>query len=484
MHNGELLVSGPTELSLAHGSFKDVLTLNYGDFRSSSTAGSSNDGMRHHVKAVSYGKEVWSVDLKGDMNVNSLSVSNGSVLLESGLLTAHNVKVRGALDILGAVNLEDSLTIGSGFALTPGGMTVDVNTHSGTLFELRSRQEGFNGSLLEIHATGVESSMIKAVVEGQVTFDLSSSGHMALQGLRLSSGGIAVESGGLSVQAGGVTVKGGLTIETGGLSINEADFKAGSMTIDSSSVDKKLMRSISSNPHFVGSLLSLACDSDEKSKFTYISATTSAGANLFSVDGFGNIKTSGHLTSSGVNIEGHASINGGHSFARTSVKADEKIFIPVNSSFVVIEPDMKNQSNHLVFPLGLQNVYPGQMMVVLNQDEQATKNPVVPAGAAVVFIFDGKNWKDIQALSVPSQHLRDVQEFTAANDLSIGNVTLEVGRLGLLNANRGGIPFIGARGLLLTSDKFSITKNTLVTPALKVERIVSDVDFKGAKNNV
>ena len=43
---------------------------------------------------------------------------------------------------------------GTGFALTPDGMTVDVSTHTGTLFELRSRQEGFNGTLLELHAVG------------------------------------------------------------------------------------------------------------------------------------------------------------------------------------------------------------------------------------------------------------------------------------------------------------------------------------------
>ena len=33
-------------------------------------------------------------------------------------------------------------------------MTVDVLTHTGTLFELRSRQKDFNGSLLEIHSMG------------------------------------------------------------------------------------------------------------------------------------------------------------------------------------------------------------------------------------------------------------------------------------------------------------------------------------------
>lgn len=107
----------------------------------------------------------------------SLYAANGSLYAEQGIVTAQNMKLFGNLEVTGNANVEESLTIGSGFALTPGGMTVDVATHTGTLFELTSRQELFNGSMLEIRAQGEQSSMIKTIANGLTTFELSSSGN-------------------------------------------------------------------------------------------------------------------------------------------------------------------------------------------------------------------------------------------------------------------------------------------------------------------
>lgn len=135
--------------------------------------------------------------------------------MEEGLIrTTNSFSLHGQLDVGGSATIAESLTIGSGFALSPSGMTVDVESHSGTLFELRSRNEGFNGSLLEIHATtssgdydgaadrvGGECAMIKAVVDGMTTFELTSGGDLTLQGVRLNSGGVHVEAGGIQVHS-------------------------------------------------------------------------------------------------------------------------------------------------------------------------------------------------------------------------------------------------------------------------------------------
>ena len=72
-----------------------------------------------------------------------------------------------------------------------------------------------------------------------------------------------------------------------------------------------------------------------------------------------------------------------------------------------------------------------------------------------------------------------MEELTALNDLAIGNVTVKMGWLSLMNAIKGSVPFVSPTGVVVTNDKLKFTKNTLQVPALKVERIASDVDLKG-----
>lgn len=144
----------------------------------------------------------YSVSSTGDaFFAGSVNMGQGTltVFANSGVVEGKHMKLSNNLDVSGSVNIEESLTIGSGFALTPGGMTVDVASHSGTLFELRSRQVGFNGSLLELHAVGEESSLIKSIVDGVTTFEMSASGDIQMNSLKLSSGGIHISAGGLQV---------------------------------------------------------------------------------------------------------------------------------------------------------------------------------------------------------------------------------------------------------------------------------------------
>jgi len=69
----------------------------------------------------------------------------------------------------------------------------------GTLFELKSRQVGFNGTLFELNSVGEDNVLIKTVTNGLSTFELHSSGNVNMNGLRLKSGGVQVESGGIEV---------------------------------------------------------------------------------------------------------------------------------------------------------------------------------------------------------------------------------------------------------------------------------------------
>ena len=143
IHNGDMSLYGSAQMFIPHGGTTNVLTLNYGILAgisgsSSSSSSSRNDGP-YHIQALSYDNDVFTVDLHGAVTANSLNIGNDTLIAEpNGLVAVDNLKVKGALDVMGGVNLADSLTIGSGFALTPGGMTVDVESHMGTLFELRS----------------------------------------------------------------------------------------------------------------------------------------------------------------------------------------------------------------------------------------------------------------------------------------------------------------------------------------------------------
>ena len=72
---------------------------------------------------------------------------------------------------------------------------------TGKLFELKSRQAHFNGTLFELNSVGEDSALIKTVTNGLTTFELHSSGTVSMKGLRLRSGGVEVESGGVQVSA-------------------------------------------------------------------------------------------------------------------------------------------------------------------------------------------------------------------------------------------------------------------------------------------
>ena len=126
-------------------------------------------------------------------------MNNGSLLVENSLISGQSLRLENDLHVQGSANVEESLTIGAGFALTPGGMTVDVASHSGTLFELRSRQVGFNGTLMELNSMGDNNVILKTVSSGMTTFELHSSGDVRMNGLHLASGGIQVQAGGIEV---------------------------------------------------------------------------------------------------------------------------------------------------------------------------------------------------------------------------------------------------------------------------------------------
>jgi hypothetical protein len=156
-----------------------------------------------HALALFNNERVYSLSASGDVTfAGTLDVANSSLRVEQGLISGHSLSLKNSLHVVGSANVEESLTIGTGFALTPGGLTVDVAQHTGTLFELRSRQAGFNGTLMELSSQGEDSTLIKTVSNGVTTFELSGAGDVRMRGLRLDSGGVHVAAGGIEVGKG------------------------------------------------------------------------------------------------------------------------------------------------------------------------------------------------------------------------------------------------------------------------------------------
>ena len=67
----------------------------------------------------------------------------------------------------------------------------------------------------------------------------------------------------------------------------------------------------------------------------------------------------------------------------------------------------------------------------------------------------------------------------ASNDLHIGNHSLSALRFQATGLRRHSVVFAAAEGVLADSDKLTYTKGVLATPALRVDKILGDIDMRG-----
>jgi hypothetical protein len=73
---------------------------------------------------------VYDISSSGDVfMLGDITASNDTFTVKNGIMTVDHVNVMHSLDVIGSVTVEDELTIGSGFALTPNGMTIDTARH-------------------------------------------------------------------------------------------------------------------------------------------------------------------------------------------------------------------------------------------------------------------------------------------------------------------------------------------------------------------
>lgn len=415
------------------------------------------------------------------------SGGNSTFSVVDGYTTMQHAAVSSSLEVRGSAVVEDSLLIGTGFALTPGGMTVDVESHKGTLFELRSRQEDFKGSLLEMHAAGKTSSMLKAVVNDETTFEISSGGFAKVQGMRFMSGGIEVDAGGIDVHNGGLKVGGGFTVSSGTVDLCQSTLEVSQIKskVTGSSNEPVFVGSVA-NQDYAGTMIDITSNAGHDDHHAYMRIKNSNPSRkeplVYEINGEGSVFMAGDAHVKGeLRVESTSRLSGGVSFEKVSVSAGESIELPVSAAYVVIDDDGKAAANDLVFPTN-PDLVAGQVLILSNKDADPTRNPFIPSQSTVLFVYAGLGrWVDVEALKSPVKDLTGVTSFEAANDLSIGeNITFETGKLRVSQLPRYSIPVTGMSGLLLGSDKFQFnSKGTLVTPGLKANKLMGDLDANG-----
>lgn len=340
----------------------------------------------------------------------------------------------------------------------------------------------FNGSLLEINAVaGSNSSMIRTVVDGLTTFDLTTAGNLTLASLRMLSGGIAVEAGGLHIDAGGLTVKGGLTVESGNINLGDSTFFAPSIYVKSD-IQSNLLVVESSSKDFAGTALLLKGKGDSSNTFNMMSAEI-GDKEIFSIKGDGSVQVDGDLkVGRNIDVQKHARLNGGLSVAKTSIKAGDSIRVPADAVFVEVVDDGAVSANVLHMPVRNDGCYEGQIVIIRNNDasplQLMSKGLKINVGTTALFLFDGSEWRDLHALSVQLDKLAGIKSFEIVDDIYIGNYTLEAGGFKLSSLKRGEVLVGGVGGVLRGRQGLTYRSGVLTTPSLNVATLAADVDAK------
>jgi hypothetical protein len=421
---------------------------------------------------------VLNITAQGDVSTSgNLCAANRTFVVEDGMVLAESLNVVHSLDVHGSANIEDSLTIGSGFALTPEGMTIDSNTHGGPLLDLRSMQEQFVGSLLEINTVkGSTSSLIRASVDEVVTFDVSTGGDMTVQGLRMQSGGIAVEAGGIQVQSGGMQVEGGFTLLSGDFVLPDNNLKAKSLRAENDNMAQNLLSLTSQTGDYVGTAIAVDVAGEKSERFNILEAKAAGGENIVSIDGAGSVVAAGDSSVGGdLSVSGSSHLMGGVSFGKSSVLAGDQITIPtVNAVYTEISNDGKSSRNEIQFEKGKFN---GQVSVITNLDTEVTSGEaIIHPGSTLMFVFNNGKWRALEALAAHFEEITKVKKLEVENDIFIGNHTLTTGGLKLLHLARGDILVGGLDGQVRSRQGFSFSNGVLSTPSLSAGRLSGPLD--------
>ena len=478
-HFGPMAVSGATV-------FGGVL----GD---SSTATSASVQLRltsserdNHLEAHTDSALVFQLNSKGDItSKGKLNLANGTFRIEDEGAIMLDATIQRNLDVTGQAFVREEIRVGAPTAPSvlmsaTSGVKVITSQSMGAVLEVVSANDdgdaASSSSVLRLQSTGSNlrpKSLIQALNNDETVFDVDSLGFVKMAHLHLKSGGMVVESGGMSVQAGGITVNGGLTVNSGALHLGSEGLELSRLAVSNRiHYNASLLSAQSVMPNYAGVALDLSVKGSAKD-FSFIEARGTEGSALFRVDGHGFIESSSGASLAGdrgLFVHGHSVLKGGVSFSRLSVLAGPQIFISSNSSLVEILDDGAVAANDLVVDEGSPKG--GHVLLISNKDAQCTGGFAnIESGGVMMFIFDGGEWRGIQALQTSVKELLDVKKLTASNDLAIGYVGFSAGSLSAAGLSKGRLVVSEEGGLLTSHTNLKFVKGVLSSPALKVRTV-------------
>ncbi|CAM9517815.1 unnamed protein product [Phaeothamnion confervicola] len=476
--------------------------------------GSGGGGVGKNAAAGGSGREALAV------------MGDGSVVFRGGELTigpAGFWQTTGDAAFAGAVDAAGPLRVAAGgidlaaggIAVADGAVNVASSNPRAAVAALASTSPAFTGAVLTLDTAangacngggsgGDDSSssggphLLRAAAAGRPVLDVPVAGPVAVGsgGLDVAAGGVRVGAGGLTVRDGGIDVDGGLRLRSGPLALTSPEglsVAAGGVQASSADVAAPALTAAVSAPGFGGAVLRLVAggvNSSAAETFHFIEAAVGeATVPAFAVRGDGRITAAGGVRTGpgGVVEAGGGLVCGGPAvLSRTAVPAGD--FIAVRAAagaYFEIVDDGAAAANEL---RAEGDAEAGQLMVVRNADAEPTSGAaVIPPGYTVVFVHDGRRWRDLRALESASMALHGVTALRAAADLDIGDFTLRARHLAAAGNAPGRVAIYGGGGVLAGHDdlRWDGAGATLATPRLRAPEMAGDVDFKGfAARNV
>ncbi|KAG5188017.1 hypothetical protein JKP88DRAFT_347960 [Tribonema minus] len=418
-----------------------------------------------------------------------------------GLTVAGAAAIEGDVSVGGAVKVEGGV---SAAALSAGsaGLSASLTAQRGAAAALSATHGAFAGTVLSLDlaaapgAAGADAALLRATCGGEECLHIGAGGAVTVRrgGVAVERGGLTVASGGVSVGGGGLEVQGGIVVASGTLRLPSDEgmtVDGGGISVSSRGANAAALTAAATARGFAGAVVRVEAahgggggSGIGGSAFRLLEGAV-GGEVVLEVGGDGAVSAAGDLSSRGdVVADGALIAKGGAVLARAAVPAGDAIdlaAVAARGGFVSVTDDGAARANRLRLPPAAAAAA-GALLLVQNGDAQALAgDAAVPPGHAVLFVFDGERWRDVNVLNAAVTRLEGVTKLTAAEDLDIGERALRAGALLAGGNEEGGIAVYGAGGLLTSANglEYDGQTETVTVPRLKVGEMASAVDFRG-----
>lgn len=494
------------------------------NFMSILKSGRDDHSHSHHIKALTDAENVFSITSGGDLLLKgNANFNNKALLIRNGVVSMNQTIINNRIRINGTTEMEGTLFFGVkkkfGFwASQASGVVISTKSAINTsvesvanvkslingsfscrspLFSILNPNPNIAATLIKLQSSSNQSSYITAIdSNGNEVFDISADGDVSLSSLFLQSGGIDVLNGGIRVN-GGMNISGSIEITSGTLSVQGGAYKVGRLIIndhadtdiiternsipdETNMMSHSLLKASTLNFFYTGTAISIDIP-NSKQEFSFLKFMSgtrftdiynrsdgmdeiqSPTSNLtFEISSTGDVFSLGGATFNGQKgmTVTHQSNLKSIAVSKTSIKADNNIYLPANTTFLEIVDDGKNGSNVLLFTKEVRETTKvGQLLLISNLDSEAISGVAdVDSYSTLLFIFDGQRFNSVQASRSQSRELVNVRVLEISQDLHVGNHSFGANNLVSSSLTEGGIIVAGFGGLLVSPPALNFRK--------------------------